>query len=824
MKYQHRNRTIFYCFFIIAVLLNIGLKVNAAPAGEPLTRYPGIHLVSPDDFTSNTEISEEYATVMRPSSELTYTVSGNSGTSNNINAIDYLYSFNQAAIKGARPCYLQANNVAIYKGNIIDLRINIKPESTANYVYLYAPSYAPKKNMDNFLRIDVAKKGDYALIDYEFYIHGTNQKVDFSANWNYAWINDYKAITQPMNQIKDVYTYDIDPMTKPVPLYYDKNFIPDNNLSVYGKNTSQNFILENAYTILFDTTDGTLHQRIDSLKARSWTKYSAKAITKTELPSPQIIGETSIYPEIKFTANQDMNSQARPDFYPRFYRMHVRLKDASVLDWNNTDVAISDVTGTSDNTTNSFFDITKNAVGNELTIDVDGDTLRRDDFVDNSYFFKIKGKIKNTSSIDRYYKPDGYFHVPVYVQYETDTNASVENKSYAKIKATLTGKTKVQTVPQGTSTKDWSGYKVSDLFSEYKAPLSDEKVSISNIEPVIFSSLKDYIVKVTLKSEKTGIEQTFDVPVKVKAKSTAIINFVDEKGKKLSDVITKTGFEGESYDYSKEIKKIPGYNFLKVDDKEGTSPIKGIYPNAPGSSEIKITIVYKISQSKMNVKQVYKTKQNQAIYKDIENQKTVNNDATYDEIIGTSLPGIIDKMKKNDKQDITIDYNWYQPIDSKKDYIVLIDGKEVKTEVVPEDNFELLILYTGITHLEVSALDYGEITTTSKDNVLYNNPDKNQNIKVVNTDLDTKWKLRVSMSGKIQDETKTNDYLGGLLIKRDGKNQVISEEAIKFTDQEKQNNQLSSSIPMDVKLYQNVGNKLGEYKGNVLWTLQDGPN
>jgi len=807
-------------FFLYLLICN-GLSVIAAPNGDPLRDFPGINLVSPSDYSSINAVPEQYSTMIRPNANMAYSSKGASSSNNNY------VQFNKNDYQKPGPHYVQLDNVAIFQGNVIDLRINVDPNSDSNRVRVLTPRYRANNNMTEFLQVNAWGKDTKTIIHYDFYVHGTEEKVNFSGVWNFRFINDYKGVSILQNQINSIYTFDFKNITRNIPVAYDLNYnTSDNYITIYGRNSSQSDINENAFSVLFDSQNGTFTQIIETLKGNSYTKYSSQPITKMELPSPQIIGNTKEMPNISFIANQDMPLQARENFYPKNYTMYVKLKDADVIDWSNTDVKITDLSNTSSTTTDNYFKVNKDIANNQLVITCNQNTLKNLDFVDNSYFFNVDGKLKESANMNKYYRSDGYYYVPVYVQYKTDTNTSVENKNYAKIKAEFTAKTIEQIVAQGTSTDDWSNYDVKNLFSDWKPPISNEKVKITNIEKTTFSNLKDYTVKVTLIGEESGMSQTFDVPVKVKAKKNITINFIDEKANKISEPVNKVGFENDFYDYSEEVKEVPGYKFLKVDDQKGSSPIKGQFPNASGPSELTINVIYKVSQSKMTIKQVYKTKQTQAIYKDIENQKSVDNKSeAHEETIGTYIPDLIKQMEeKNNKYGITRDFDWYLPINSSQDYIILVDGKEVKTDKVPDKDFELILLYTGITKLEVSDLNYGKIPISKDNNQIYENPNKDNNIKITNTDLSYNWQLDVSLENDEIKNTVTDErYLGGLLVEKNKQPDFITSQGYTFSKKEEQTNKLLSNIPMEIKLYQNTGNSLGKYKGNILWTLKDVP-
>lgn len=362
-----------------------------------------------------------------------------------------------------------------------------------------------------------------------------------------------------------------------------------------------------------------------------------------------------------------------------------------------------------------------------------------------------------------------------------------------------------------------------DLILTYQATVNETALTGNTIE-------QQATIKATY-TEKSGNQE---IIVKSNVAESTVqdvinitINFYDKNGNQITQPITKVGFVGDTYDFSDEKKVIPNYKFIKADDKHGLSPIKGKYPETSEGGKMTINFIYEILESKMTVKQVYSSQHNQFIYKDIEKQLTVNKEGvTRSETIGTSIPEIIKAMKEETSDTLKIDYEWYEPIDEKVDYLILVNGEKIETDKVPESDFELLLVYTGITKLEVSNLNYGKIPMSKNNNQIYDNPNKDQQVTVTNTNLSSTWKLDIALeNNEIRNiDADTNEvYLGGLLVEKDKQTNIITDQGITFSKESEQSNKLLSSIPMDIKLYQDIGNSLGNYKGNVIWSLQDTP-
>lgn len=310
-------------------------------------------------------------------------------------------------------------------------------------------------------------------------------------------------------------------------------------------------------------------------------------------------------------------------------------------------------------------------------------------------------------------------------------------------------------------------------------------------------------------------------------KQTVIVKFENKDGSPLVDQespISIDGYSGQEISYKdlvagkitepKATVENGMFTFDYTDNKNSNVDKEPQY----------LTIKLEFIQVNMHVKQVYKDKIQQPIYTNLESETPVDNAKNiYETTIGDDISDIIINLKTKNNAEIKIDYDWYVPIKPSVDYLVIIDGKEVSTTEVPDKDFDLLIIYTGITNLEVSNLNYGQIPMASKDNEVFDNPDKAQKITVLNTDISNNWELVVSMTDDIENKNNSQPYLGGLLVEKNGTKTVIDSSGVKLSTRTEQDNQLVSKIPMDIKLFQNIGNTLGTYRGEILWTVQDNP-
>lgn len=532
------------------------------------------------------------------------------------------------------------NNATIYQGEYIDLRINVV-SSTGKKVEIYTPKFNPKKptaGMDNFLRVNADTKYEQTIIKYEFLKHGTEERVDFSGVWNYRNINKHKSISIDNENIHGLYTY-----------YNSEIEYEDSErqkLKVTGTNGSTSVSNDrNAFSVLFDTTNGSLIQTIDHHYTTTWTRYDIDPIAQMELPTPQVVGETTDMPQIEFNAIQDMPKQLKEDFYPKSYNLYIKLDDADILDLASSSIEVHDATGETNSTIQNYFMFTRDVANNQLIATASAATLKSPNFIDNSYEFQVKGKIKNTAKLSKYYKNDGYYHIPIYVQYRTNINTSPQSKGIAKVKADIYADSITQHAVKGSNTSKWKDKPVSELFKNMRGAYDGDDLVIDSVQNKTFGSVGDDEVSVTLRGSQSGLKKTFTVPVKVTEVKSAFIHFTDETGKEISKTVEKNGAEGEEYDFNDSIKEIPNYTFSKVNETKG-SPIKGVFQT---SKEINIYVEYKMNDQLVTVNHV--DEDGNPIAKATAEKYAPNSDHTFSSVV---VPGYQVASVKVDGQGKTL--------------------------------------------------------------------------------------------------------------------------------------------------------------------------
>ena len=227
----------------------------------------------------------------------------------------------------------------------------------------------------------------------------------------------------------------------------------------------------------------------------------------------------------------------------------------------------------------------------------------------------------------------------------------------------------------------------------------------------------------------------------------------------------------------------------------------------------------------MSIKQIYKDDHSKSIYGDLDNEKPVNNDKNkYLVEIGSSINDSVEKIIKDDKANFKINYDGYNDVDTSS---YKVTGASNHILEVPNENFEIYYEYVGLIELIVSDLDFKDTEITGKDNAIFSPkgsaPGVNQDIQIINTTLTPGWKLNVALPKGIHIVNKDTPYLGGLIFGDEKNPTIIDKDGVMFSNQLKENNKVKSNVPMDIKLYQNIGNTLDSYIGEVEWTLYDTP-
>ncbi|MGX7024190.1 MucBP domain-containing protein [Vagococcus hydrophili] len=606
----YKKRFLKFYLIVTTVICGVLLQSVTVKAAPSLANLPGIKVINnkTGEATDGSTISGEYSTQLRISQDMYYSFRGTTNDANNNKnyaqangANSVRFNKNIMSSTPNKNSSVRLNRVAIYQGEYIDLRINLGYKngnnSSTGDVQLYVPSYKSTKKQqdDNFLhfRNGGGGKNTDIYFEYEFLKSGTEVRVsDYKGMWNYRRVNSYKSVTVNANTSHQLYVYDN------TSIQYSTNL---NQITAIGTNGAAETPDTN-FTNLLDLRYGVFYTTMTTLKSStSYFKYELDPITKLELPYPEIMGHTNEDPksnQVAYTVIQDMPIQAKPNFYPTSYVLFVTLDKA--VDINNIQYNVKDIQG---KTVSNAFDLAyRSPETNQIGFIVNSGLLSSAGFVDNSYRINISGQVKSDVKKSEYYN-NGYYVFPASTYYKTNTNYSDSRKADARLKARVTATPKEQTVAQYSSTTDWSKYDVTDLFTDFDGAFEGDEVEISNIQSKVFSNKGQDSVEVTLKGKSSQLTATFTVPVKVLEQRKAHIHYVDEKGKEVANVVEKTGFETQTYDYTDEIRDITNYKFVKVDETKGSS-IKGEFNNG---LDIDVYLIYLLDKQKVTVNHVDET-------------------------------------------------------------------------------------------------------------------------------------------------------------------------------------------------------------------------
>lgn len=611
------------CFFSVPL-------VTHAEDWESITQLPGMNLVG--DGYDPPRIPGEYATIFRYRPDVTYDVVGSN--SNDIHSYDGggSYYFNdrndQTEEKDGQKHYVQLNNIAIYNGEYIDLRINVE-SLTGPSATRHIQIYTARGGID-FMRMNTRPFNTQAKIRYEFLRHGTEEKIPYQGMWNYRRVNYRKTVDLNPNSIHSMYT------NADTELIYDKDYLP--LYRIVGESGGENE--RQTFSILFDAPKGMLNQGIFIKNTGvGYLRYDSSPVTEVELPTPQIVGEVNeTYPKVNYKVVQDVPKQEKDTWYPKDYKMFIQLNKG--IDIDSIDIT---ATNQDDRNADSYFTYEKDAKNNQIIVSASDATMSNDNFVDNAYFFAISGKIKDRKDYKSLYK-DNYYNIPATVFYETQKYNSVSKSSSAKTRAIIEAKAKEQLVATHSNTSDWVNQPIETFFSDMVGAFDTDDLKIKSVEEKTFTTkASGQKVAFVLQGKESGVELAIDVPVKVLDERTVNLNYLDTKGEKIADTVVKKGLEGLEYDFSSENKEIDNYHFLEVDSKYDKET--GTFPTT--NKELTINFVYELNQQRVTIN--YKDSDGKLLYKQEEKQLDINKDYN---IESRELPGyLIKSVKVNSKED-----------------------------------------------------------------------------------------------------------------------------------------------------------------------------
>ena len=555
---KNKDRKIQLIIFVFSCFVFLGNKqVLAAtyPSGiKSIVEYPNVRLVDPKTKIAEGgyEISEEYSTLIRPSSKLTFTSKGarNDVTNLKLGSGSGVNFYGEDIKKAPNsPHYIQLNKAGIYQGDYMDVRLNFKSiespkNEKARYINVSTQNAAASSNSNGFLQMDFkgSPNDGQAYIIVEFLRSGTEERLDYKGTWNYKRLNDYKsvAIDTSSEKTEDLFAYkyskpDEYPKKKtdrikgsspdhymfyePRPQWAGEALSPfpipnsqiengERYLQFYGRGYNSNDLRENL-SVSFNAKDGQYPFVFSLIRGRStgWLKYESEPITKMQLPTPQAVGLESEKGIYSFEVSQDMPKQISDNFYPFDYKLEVEF-DTEIEMIPGSRYQITNVDG--EDVTNKFFEKPYVSADNRklvFSLKNAGTTLKAEDFVDNAYTINMDVKMKGDKDIyGKSYKdyfenynftdPDtgekltkGYYRLPIRAQYETSEYTGKRRSLVSSTKSKMIAK---PTVESAKTIKVKQGSSTADWSTKFSPEdLFNGIDPVLSDEKMVFSSIED---------------------------------------------------------------------------------------------------------------------------------------------------------------------------------------------------------------------------------------------------------------------------------------------------------------------------------------------
>ncbi|BCD21899.1 hypothetical protein BC30090_0796 [Bacillus cereus] len=478
----------------------IPLTEYAAGSYQSILKYPDVKVIN-EGTGAGPSIPGKYAFQLRWSPDVSYEVSGENRT------YAAYYRFNSG--NANKQSYVLIKNVGFYNGSWIDLRINVL-DISSGYIDIYKPT--SKRSAGDFLRINYhGSKGSAAQLSYEFINHKTGHTTPVSSMWNFKRLNGYKSIDLRTdgNYLTNLYTYNT------TTIAYKDNGNRTNNFVGTGGGEKSNTNM----SITFDEIEE-LPVRLNLERSTGWLKYERDAISKVEMPAPDVEGNTTEddSQEFSYYIYQNVPSQSATSYYAKSLSIESEV-DAS-FKLNNVKI-----TDEEHNDVSNFFDVTRK--NNKIIATAKTNIVRTSQFNDKFYRIKVTGSLVENTDFMKYYK-NGYLEIPVEAKnyVDGDKKGQTSNRDIAKIKykGIPTGEAVPQTVKVGTdiSKMDISKF-VTNLSVDTNAKI-DKPISVVRLEDIPKTNTPgDYTVTAIIKT-KQGVEAKVKVPIKIVEGTLKLVN------------------------------------------------------------------------------------------------------------------------------------------------------------------------------------------------------------------------------------------------------------------------------------------------------------
>lgn len=298
--------------------------------------------------------------------------------------------------------------------------------------------------------------------------------------------------------------------------------------------------------------------------------------------------------------------------------------------------------------------------------------------------------------------------------------------------------------------------------------------------------------------------------------NSSVVDKLTIKAILVADSITIEIYQVEKITSTDDIEKSPKiYSNLSNPSKENEVPITKIYYPKPTSNSVKIDDLLKELEASNRLKLDWLG------YNQIEGEKDKNGVKYHTEML-FAFNGVPNGWSYS--YNSTLFYSDSGPL-TVNQYRIYVDYD------------------TQIGLLEVPNLTFGEIEITSKNEETYeletpnseSNPSVSSNrATIINTSKKKEWALNLALKDNEIKNKKGDQFLGGLAYYQTGGNIIdITGDSVTLEHYNESNpskvelikeiNFHSNQKDEGIRLKQRIGNSVGEYSGNLIWTLTDAP-
>lgn len=439
-----KKKLVYFLTLLLAISL-IGFRdVSAAESGSILN-IPNIYSVNPSNGATNGRIPADYANLLRLTKDSKYKVVG--ARLSNTTYARFLTT-NTEAFDG-NPHYVEISHVAIYKGKIIDVRVNVQNMTGSAGIRELDIFMPTNPNSKDFLHLEMRGQPNPIYLRYEFLDHETGKPIPYKGTWIVKRINSYKDIELDLTEerVKSLFAYSNSALQ-----YSTNNNFASTVISSSSASTVTDDV-KNQFMYSFDAPDGYIKQTLlpstyANYAGTRYVYYEYVAIAPVDIPHPNLLGQVNEdSPRVSYKVVQDYPAQNKVESYPKRYKVTVNLDKILKMDrvkYKVTDIDGIDVT--------NLFKMTKNDASSTVYFTVDEKTLSSSSFIDNLYTIELESEIDWDGQFEKYLKTDGYFHVPATMQMESNVSNSEIVDSVAKTKYTK-GLVKMQYVLEDEKTE-----------------------------------------------------------------------------------------------------------------------------------------------------------------------------------------------------------------------------------------------------------------------------------------------------------------------------------------------------------------------------------